>query len=263
MFAYRRRTARKSLRTREVNIRLFLEPLEDRTLLSLLGLAQLGANPDITSGVLNNLSYTQQGNNANPFHYDSVPLWITLPDGSVDYISDPSGGGNAATNLNLLLSNTGYLMPGNGNSFSVTGQVTIGANTYDGTLLTAQAQAFGYGDSFSSAQGEFEVKLQITGGQLAAPSNAAPSPYRVGDQLAVLIDQPGLPITTGFPQTFSFSTLQTGVYDGYSQETTSPPPPPPPYRHRVSPAPSQRAAASPSKTPMPPATCSAIPPPPR
>jgi RHS repeat-associated protein len=209
MFARRQRATR----TRERIVRLFLEPLEDRILLSLLGLAQQGAKPDITSGVINDLSYTQRGNNANPFHYDSVPLWITLPNGSVDYISNPSGGGNSVTNLDLVLSNNGYLVPGSGNAFRVTGHVTVGGNTYDGTLLTAQPQAFGYGDSFSSAQGEFEVKLQITGGQLAAPSDAAPDPYRVGDELALLIHQPGLPITH-FPQTFSFSTLPTGAFEG-------------------------------------------------
>jgi hypothetical protein len=190
-----------------------------------LGLAQQGAKPDITSGVINDLSYTQQGNNANPFHYDSVPLWITLPNGSVDNISNPSNGNNATTNLNLLLNNNGYLVPGAGNSFSVKGHVTIGAKTYDGTLLTAKPQAFGYGDSFSSAKGEFEVKLQITGGQLAAPSNAAPNPYRVGDELGLLIHQPGLPITN-FPKTFSFSTLQTGVFDGTSDTLNIPAVPP-------------------------------------
>lgn len=221
MSAHRPRTTRIP----ERKVRLFLEPLEDRVLLSLLGLAQLGTKPDITSGVINDLSYAQQGNNANPFHYDSIPLYITLPNGSVDNISNPAGGGNAATNLNLLLSNNGYLEPGSGNAFSVTGHVTIGGNTYDGTLLTAQPEAFGYGDSFSSAQGEFEVKLQITGGQLAAPSNAAPSPYRMGDELGLLIHQPGLPITR-FPKTFSFSTSQTGVFDGSSDTLNIPADPP-------------------------------------
>lgn len=221
MFARRQRTTR----IRERKVRLFLEPLEDRVLPSLLGLAQQGAKPDITSGVFNDLSYTQQGNNANPFHYDSIPLYITLKDGTVDNINNPSGRGNSTTNLDLLLSNNGYLIPGSGNAFSVTGNVTIGGQTYDGTLLTAKAQAFGYGNSFSSAQGEFEVKLQITGGQLAAPSNAAPNPYRVGDELEILIHQPGLPITT-FPQTFSFSTGQNGVFDGSSDTLNIPEVPP-------------------------------------
>ncbi len=222
MFSRRQRKTR----IRERSIRLFLEPLEDRVVPSLLGLAQLGAKPDITSGVLNNLSYTQVGNNANPFHYDSVPLYITLADGTVDSISKLAGGGNASTNLNLQLSNNGFLEPGPANSFSVTGHVTIGGKTYDGTLLTAQPRAFGYGDSFSSAQGEFDVQLQITGGQLAAPSNATPSPFRVGDELGLLIHQPGLPITT-FPKTFSFSTQQTGSYKGNSDTLNVPMQPPP------------------------------------
>jgi hypothetical protein len=223
MFATRRRHSPRSWGRR---YRPVIEALEDRVVPSLLGLAQLGTNPDITSGVLNNLSYTQQGNNANPFHYDSVPLWITQPDGGVQYITDLSDGSLATTNLNLLLDNTGKLVPGTGNDFSVTGHVTVGAQTYDGTLLTARPQAFGYGDSFSSAAGEFEVQLSITGGQLAT---GMPNSFRMGDDLGLLIHQPGLPISN-FPQTFSFSTLDTGVYDGESQVVVVvfPPPPIPP-----------------------------------
>lgn len=225
MFVRRQRKICKT-RTRERNIRLFVEPLEDRVLLSLLGLAQEGAKPDITSGVNNTLSYTQQGNNANPFSYSSVPLYITLPDGSIDNITNLNSGGNASTNLSAILSNQGYLEPGAaGNSFNIMGHVTIGSNTYDGTLLTATPQAFGFGDSFSPSQGEFEVKMQITGGLLASPSNTAPNPFRVGDELAALIHQPGLPITN-FPQSFSFSTNQTGVYDGSSDTLSLPSVPP-------------------------------------
>jgi RHS repeat-associated protein len=218
---HRRRAPRHQSR----EFRPFLEILEDRITPSLLGLAQQSARPDITSGVINALSYTQVGNNANPFHYDSIPLWITLPDGSVDSISDPAGGGSAKTNLDLRLSNDGYLTPGSGNALSVSGHVTLGSQTYDGTLLTAQPQAFGFGNSFSSAQGEFEVRLQITGGQLAGPSNAPPNPFRVGDQLGLLIHQPGLPITN-FPQTFSFSTSQSGTFDGASDALNMPANPP-------------------------------------
>jgi RHS repeat-associated protein len=181
--------------------------------------------PDITSGAMNHLSYTQMGNDANAFHYDAIPLWITLGDGSVSNIRDLSGGGSARTNLDLRLNNNGYLTPGSGNAFSVTGQATISDVTYDGTLLTAQPQAFGFGSSVSAAQGEFEVQLQITGGQLAGPSNGGPNPYRVGDQLGLLIHQTGLPITT-FPQTFSFSTQQSGTSDGISDTLKIPAVPP-------------------------------------
>jgi RHS repeat-associated protein len=223
MVARRPRCAR---RTKTRSYRPVVEALEDRIQPSRLGLAQLGAKPDVTSGILNDLSYSQLGNNANPFHYDSVPLWITLPDGSVDYISDPSDGSFATTNLDLLLNNNGYLSPGGGNDFSITGNVTLGAQTYDGTLLTARPVAFGYADSFTPDSGEFEVQMQITGGQLAAPSNAAPNPFRVGDDLGLLIHQPNLSITS-FPQTFSFSSLQSGNFDGTSDTLNIPAIPPP------------------------------------
>jgi hypothetical protein len=47
----------------------------------------------------------------------------------------------------------------------------------------------------------------------------------VGDELEVLIHQPGLPITS-FPQTFSFSTKQTGVSAGSSDTLNMPADPP-------------------------------------
>ena len=92
--------------------RLYLEPLEDRVLPSLLGLAQQGVAPDIASDVLTNLSYTQLGTNANPFHYDATPLEITLGDGSMFAINNPSSGGSAKTTLNLLLDNSGKFASG-------------------------------------------------------------------------------------------------------------------------------------------------------
>jgi RHS repeat-associated protein len=217
MFAARKRRSPETWGRRYQPV---IEALEDRVVPSLLGLAQQGALPDLTSGVLNNLSYSQLGTNTNPFHYDSVPLWLTLPGGSVQYITDPSGG-SATTNLDLVLNNTGLFMPGGGNTFSVSGHVTVGAQTYDGTLLTAQPQAFGAGNAIASGQGEFEVQLQITGGQLAAPSNAPANPFRVGDTLGLLIHQPGLPITS-FPQTFSFSSQASGTFDGTSDAENIP-----------------------------------------
>jgi RHS repeat-associated protein len=214
---------RRTRRSRTWSYRLLVEALERRLVPSLLGLAPEGVRPDITSGILNNLSYTQVGNNANPFHYDSIPLWITMPDGSVDYISDPSNGSMATTSLDVTLDNTGALAAGNANNnpFRVTGQVTIGANTYDGTLLTAQATAFGFADSFSADSGEFEVNLVITGGQLAAAVNAAPNPFRIGDTLGLLIHQPDLTITS-FPNTFSFSWMDGGIFDGMSDAVNIP-----------------------------------------
>ncbi len=194
-----------------------VEALEDRTVPALLGLAQQGTPPDLTSGIVNNLSYTQLNNNANPFHYDSIPLWITMPDTSVNYINDPSDGSSATTNLDLNLTNAGTYT-GSGGSFSVTGSVALGAQNYDGTLLTAQPTAFGFANAFSPQSGEFEVQLTITGGQLTAGPN---NPYTIGNTLGLLIHQPDLTITT-FPSTFSFSSMNLGLFDGISDAVNIP-----------------------------------------
>lgn len=196
---------------------LLLEQLEERRLLALLGLAQQAVNPDIASGIVNDLSYTQVGNNANPFHYDSIPFALTLPGGSMMVIGDPTGN-LATTSLDLVLNNAGKLVPGN-NPFSVTGMVSVGANNYNGTLLTAQAQAFGFADTITPMEGEFDVRMVVTGGLLTG----AGGPYHVGDNLGLLLHQPGLTISS-FPQTFSFSTMASGLFIGDSDTKVVPPP---------------------------------------
>jgi hypothetical protein len=189
--------------------RLYVEPLEDRVLPSLLGLAPQGVAPDIASDVRTNLSYTQVGNNANPFHYDATPLEMTLGDGSMFAISNPSSGGAAKTNLDLFLDNSGKFtgaVPGD--VLTVTGKVTINSNTFDGTLVTAAVRGFGFSNP-TKADTEFEVRLVITGGLM---TQQPVGQYRVGTELGLLIHQPGLTITS-FPQTFSVSASLTGTSD--------------------------------------------------
>lgn len=185
-----------------------VQALEGRSLLALLGLAQLGTKPDIASGASTHLSYTQQGNNANPFHYDAVPLTLQMPDGTNDRITNQANKAAAGTRLDVRLDNSGRYASGvTGPDFSVNGHVTIGANTYDGTLVTAEANAFGFSDTITRSAAEFEVQLVVTGGLLAATGG----PYKVGDTLGLLIHQPGLTITK-FPATFSL-TSTTGSSD--------------------------------------------------
>src|SRR5579883_496176 len=139
--------------------RPILEPLEERQLLSLLGLSQLDMKPDIAS-LLNSISYTQLGNDANPFQYTARPSSIKLPNGSSVTITNPSNGTSAKTSLSLLLKNNGYFASaGTGPDFSINGHVVVNNKTYDGTLLTAQAQDFGFSDTITRADAEFEVLL--------------------------------------------------------------------------------------------------------
>src|SRR6185312_2827571 len=81
------RSPRRRARIRATH-RPLLEPLEERVMLSLLGLSQLDMKPDIASGSRTTLSYTQLGNNNNPFLYTAIPLSLKMPDGSTDYITN-------------------------------------------------------------------------------------------------------------------------------------------------------------------------------
>jgi len=142
------------------------------------------------------MSYTQLGNNANPLHYDAIPLTLTLPNGQLVPLASPTGGGQRQTTLNLTLDNTGALVSG---SFSLTGKVTINGTTFDGSLLSGTATAFGA--KANPTDSEFEVRLLVTGGLLTNPNTGY---YQTDSSLALLIHQPGLPIST-FPQSFNYT----------------------------------------------------------
>jgi YD repeat-containing protein len=200
--------SRRSRRARATH-RPIVEALEERQLLSLLGLAQLDMKSDTASGGFSNLSYKQLGNNANPFQYSATPTALKMPDGSVDRITNQTNKTPARTTLNLNLNNNGYFASaGTSPDFSINGHVVVGSTTDDGTLLTAQAQMFGFSDTITTADAEFEVLLTITGGLLTQ----AGGPYQVGAPLALLIHQPGLTISS-FPATFTVTNSISGTSD--------------------------------------------------
>jgi RHS repeat-associated protein len=196
-----RRRARSSPRPQ-------IEALEERQLLALLGLSQLAQKPDIASGSRTSLSYVQVGNNANPFQYSATALSLKMPDGSTDFINKQSNNTPAMTTLSIALDNFGHFAAGGGNpSYAVNGHVVVGATPYDGTLLTASAQEFGYSTP-TPQDTEFEVRLVVTGGKLTQPGG----PFTVGDELGLLIHQQGLAIAQ-FPASFAITTSTLGSSD--------------------------------------------------
>jgi RHS repeat-associated protein len=196
-------------RRKKATQRPLVERLEERCLLSLLGLSQLATKPDIASGSRTSISYTQIGNNDNPFQYSAIPLALKMPNGSVDNITNQANKTAAKTTLSIDLDNYGYFVSGGTSpDFSINGHVVVNGTTYDGSLLTAQAQEFGYSDSITTADAEFDVRLTITGGLLTQSGG----PYNVGDSLGLLIHQAGLTIKT-FPASFSLSNSLLGSSD--------------------------------------------------
>jgi RHS repeat-associated protein len=180
---------------------LALEQLEVRLVPSLIGLAAVTVAPDIAGGVLDHMSYTQLGNNANPFHYDDIPLTVTLGDGTVAAITNPTGG-TAKESVDFLLDNSGRFISGvNGDDLTVKGKVTINGNTYDGTLLTGKVRDFGFSPP-KPTDTEFEIRMVVTGGLLAQQPTGI---YRVGNEIGKLIHEPGLTIGS-FPQSFSITS---------------------------------------------------------
>ena len=178
-------------------------------MLSLLGLSQLATKPDIASGSRSNLSYTQIGNNSNPFTYSAIPLSLKMPDGSMDTISNQTNKTAAKTTLSLNLDNFGYFASaGASPDFAINGHVTVNGTTYDGSLLAAQAQEFGFSDAITKTSGDFDVRLVITGGMLTQSGG----PFNVGDSLALLIHQPA-PSISKFPASFSISNSLAGSSD--------------------------------------------------
>ena len=200
--------SRRRNRRQQHSARLYLEQLEDRVVPSLLGLAQVSVAPDIAGALLDHMSYTQIGNNANPFHYDAVPLAVTLGDGSMANITNPSGGGTPQTNLDLFLDNSGHFAAGvAGNDLTLTGKVTINGHTFDNTLLTGKVRDFGFSTP-NRSDTEFEVRVVVTGGELAQQPLGV---YRAGTEMGLLIHEPGVPVTS-FPKSFSI-TSHAGAYD--------------------------------------------------
>jgi hypothetical protein len=103
-----------------------------------------------------------------------------------------------------------------GDDFSVKGKVVVNANTPDGTLLTAEAQALGFSDAITKVNADFDVRLVVTGGTLTGLNG----PFKVGDSLAVLLHQPGLTIAK-FPATFTITASATGTSDAARLATTT------------------------------------------
>ena len=172
-----------------VKRRLRLEPLENRRLLTLLGVAP--GYPLIFFDSTGNLQYTAA---THALEVTATPLSLLLSASSTPATIT----GNAALDINALVDNSGNLIGGNGNpNFQVTGTVVINGNTDSGTLLTGNVLQFGYQYNSGTSTPQFDFRFQFTGGLLQS--------YYVGADIGVTMDSENSNFTGSFGSDFSGS----------------------------------------------------------
>jgi hypothetical protein len=166
-----------------------LEPLEGRTLFTLLGIDLSHTFPDIQSASPGTIQY-QPGTATQPGTFSAISTNLNLvqqdpstPGATLnDPITPATSSGSSAASIQILIkddgSGAGILAGGNGPSVGqdivVQGHVVVvnpdgTTSTYDGTLLTGTIEAFG--DEFDNAffpglpnDGSFDFRFKPTGG---------------------------------------------------------------------------------------------------
>ena len=156
------RRRKPQTRRTQLNVdRLSYEPLEDRRMLTLLGIAPV-LLPSMTYDSTGHIQYTAS---ADTFDLTATPLTFRNVSGPPRNFT---GAGSLA--LHILVDNSGNLISGTpGNDFEIDGTVTPTGNVADtvtGMLLTGEVLGFGYLEAGSTDQ--YDLRFQVTGGQLAS-----------------------------------------------------------------------------------------------
>jgi sarcosine oxidase gamma subunit len=138
---------------------MMFEPLEERRMLSLLGV--LPNPPAVAFSGGGGLTYTSS---TQAFVADSTPVAIIFPDGTVDPVNSPTD-----LSLNISVNNNGTLAGSGSNApldLVVTGNIDDPSElVYSGTLLTGTITQFGYQDN-GDGTAEFDFRFTATGGEL-------------------------------------------------------------------------------------------------
>ncbi len=135
-----------------------IESLEERTLLSLLGVGEELGMPEINYDYNGTLNYSEQ---ADSFSADAMPTKLTFS----KYVRGRVRYGDF--DINIQVDSTGAVIGGvDGNDLIVTGSVTVGGVDYSGTLLTGEVIAFGYFDTVGSSTDQYDFRFTPTGGTL-------------------------------------------------------------------------------------------------
>ncbi len=135
-----------------------IESLEERMLLSLLGVGEELGLPEINYDFNGTLNYSEQ---ADSFSADAMPTKLTFS----KYVRGRVRYGDF--DINIQVDETGAVVGGvDGDDLIVTGSVTVGGVDYSGTLLTGEVIAFGYYDTINSSSDQYDFRFTPTGGTL-------------------------------------------------------------------------------------------------
>ncbi|MDR3638081.1 MAG: hypothetical protein P4L84_30025 [Isosphaeraceae bacterium] len=127
--------------------------------------ARLGS-PQIAGAIVGTQSYTYDPITCTGrFRADSVPYLLTRGPNATDELSIlPGEDGVRSEAVDVRLDESGRLVDDPSNRFVLRGTVTVGTQTYRGTLLQGTPTAFSAGAGTASA---FELNVAIDGGALA------------------------------------------------------------------------------------------------
>ena len=142
---------------------LVLEPLEDRRLLSLLGIT-LNPYPYINYDTTGTVNYQSS---SHTFDLSGNDIRLYTSAASSYRMTNPNSANEPYdVRIAIEVNNSGNLIgPGTSTDLIVDGQVTVGSQTYTAPLLTGQCTQFG---SQAGNPADFDFRFTITGGSLAS-----------------------------------------------------------------------------------------------
>ncbi len=174
-------------RPQQRSFRPTCEPLEDRRMLTLLGVAPV--NPQMTYDSTGHIQYTAS---ADTFDLTAQPLSFKDISGPPHNITAPRG-----MDIHVLIDSSGNLISGvAGDDFSVSGTVTPDGNplhTVSGVLLTGEVLGFGFLEVGVTDQ--YDFRFVPTGGLLAS--------YWAGHDIGVTVSSENSTFANDFTSDFS------------------------------------------------------------
>ena len=166
----RRKSERKPTQLRSG--RLACEPLEDRRMLTLLGIAPV-LLPSMTYDSTGHIEYTAAN---DTFDLTATPLTFRNTSGPPHNFS---GAGDLS--VHILVDNSGNLIGGTpGDDFQIDGTVSptgLAADNVSGVLLTGEVLGFGFLEAGTTDQ--YDMRFRVTGGLLAS--------YFAGDDIGMTV----------------------------------------------------------------------------